>query len=299
MNKCNKCNIKFKSGAEKVGCGFCSKWQHATCAGISAEMFNQLCTENQLHWYCKECNAIAPGVIAVVQKCTKDNAKLLQEVQDLKTELKEVKEEIQDMKDGNEETFVETVKKLAKAVYEEEQVESKPIQQTNEVIRSIARREVHENNDKKGRETNLVLFNVDEEKEDEEKEVTEILAYLEVDVEVRGIRRMGREKKAGKTRPIWVKLASKQERNSVLDKAKNLRTSNLYKEIFINKDMTQQERDAAHKLREELKEKRKNEREGQSKYFIRRGRVIRVDEGNNDRESDTEEDGSKEDEDEG
>jgi chromosome segregation ATPase len=115
MNKCNKCNVKFRNGTEKVGCGFCSKWYHAEkCAEISKELFEQLCKEKQLHWYCKECNEIAPGVIAIVQKCTKDNVKLQKEVTELKQEVNDVKEELQDIKDGSDDAFVEIVKKLAK-----------------------------------------------------------------------------------------------------------------------------------------------------------------------------------------
>ena len=137
----------------------------------------------------------------------------------------ELMEELKDIREGKDENFNETVKKVAKEIIDQEQETQQAelnIPTRQESIRVIAREEVHENNDKKGREANVVISNVDEEEEAEDI-VKDMLTYLGVSVEVKGIRRMGREKKEGRNRPIWVSLGNKKERNSVLEKAKNLK----------------------------------------------------------------------------
>ena len=60
---------------------------------------------------------------------------------------------------------------------------------------------------------------------------------------------MGREKIDGKTRPVWVKLGSKKERNTVLEKAKKLKAEKRWENIYINRDMTEDERKQAYNLR--------------------------------------------------
>ena len=90
MNKCSKCNNKFKTGAMKVGCDFCVKWFHGIdCAEIKTELWDMLNKEKQLHWYCKECNKIAPEVLILVQKCMKENIEMKKDIAEMKEELKE------------------------------------------------------------------------------------------------------------------------------------------------------------------------------------------------------------------
>ena len=271
MNKCNSCNVKFKVNAKKIGCGFCGKWFHAEeCAKMKKGLWDLISTEEQIHWYCNQCNGIAPDVMQIMQKCINDNKNLNNEMEQVMKEIKE----------GKDEAFNETIRNLAKEVYQENQEDPPPIErQHNEVVRTIARREVEENNDKKGREQNIVITNIDEDK-DAKQEVEELLTHLDVTVEVQEIRRMGRERKPNKTRSIWVKLASKKERNKVLENAKKLAGVNRWKHAYVNKDMTETEQKEAYELRKELRERRREEgaANGQSKYVIHRGRVVNKEE---------------------
>ena len=144
---------------------------------------------------------------------------------------------------------------------------------TNEAVKRIAVREIRENNDKKGRECNIVVYGIDEEK-DAEEEIPLILAKLDVSVEVDGIRRMGRDKKEGKNRLVWVKLGSKKERNSVLDNAKKLRNSDSpdLKNVFINPDLTVKQKEADKALRAEMWQRR----EKGENVIIHRSKLITV-----------------------
>ena len=273
MEKCNSCSKTFKAGNRKIGCEFCGKWYHIDCEGVSTALWKTLSETEQAHWFCKKCNEKAPDVLAIVKKS-------VQETEELRKELGTLKETVKNIKEGNDEEFVEVIKDIVRQVKRDEQNDEgnpEPMPPNEEVIRQYARKEVHENNDKKGRECNLVIPGIDEEK-DAEEEVTEMLLYLQVTVEVDGIRRMGREKIDGKTRPVWVKLGSKKERNTVLEKAKKLKAEERWKNIYINRDMTEDERKQAYNLRRELREKRDQEEigGGNSKFKIHQGRVIRV-----------------------
>lgn len=284
MTKCNKCTKNFKAGACKVGCGFCGEWYHIGCGNISEQLFNVMSKNPQIHWYCEDCNAKAPDVLAVVQKCVKGN-------EDLKKEMESIQKVVNDMKAGKDEDFEDVIKRIVKKEIEKERanVITTERNSTPEAIREIAKKEVQENNDKKGRESNLVVAGIDEEK-DATKEIEDLLSYLNVTVEVDGIRRMGKERKEGKHRQVWVKLASKNERNSVLEKANKLRNENRWKNIYINKDMTEAERKEAYDLRVELRRRRQAEEEtgGNGKFAIFRGKVIKK---ASDREPAEEEDG--------
>ena len=288
MNKCNKCSKAFKQGVRKVGCEYCGKWFHAeTCANISEDLYRMMEKEEQIHWFCKECNKKAPDVLLIVNKCVQENAELKKEMLEMRKVLKNIKE-------GKDEELIEIMKKIAREVYQaEKENEEKAVETTQpnkETIREIARNEVHENNDKKGRESNIVVSGIDEDK-DAEEEISEILSYLDVTVEVRGIRRLGKERREGKNRAVWVNLANKKERNSVLEKAKGLKDEIQWKEVYINRDMTENERKEAFDLRVELRERRRQEgvARGRSKFIIHKGRVVNIED--KDRESSTEEDG--------
>ena len=250
---------------------------------MKQEVGDVLSKEKQIHWYCKKCNNIAPEVLKALQNCIQGNVENKKSITDMKAEMKEIRE-------GKDKAFNQVVKQLAREVYQEKKPEviqiAQKVYEENkpeetepvlgpEIIRNIARNEVQENNDKKGREQNLVISNLDEQ-HDAESEVYKILTYLDVAVEVQGIRRMGRDKKPDKHRPIWVKLADKKERNAVLEKAKKLKDDDNWKKVYINKDMTTAEVNEAYALRQELKARRLQEgaERGRSKFVISKGRIV-------------------------
>ena len=286
MSKCGKCNKNFKTGACKIGCEFCSKWYHIDCEEVSKEVWKVMSESKQIHWFCKKCNEKAEDVLAVVKKCVKEN-------EEIKRELKDLQQTVKDIKEGKDEEFIESVKKIIETVVGEKQSDNPVRNPSREVIREIAKKEVQENNDKKGRECNFVVSGIDEEDE-AENEIQDMLNYLEVTVDVSGIRRMGRDKIAGKTRQVWVKVASKIERNNVIDRAKKLKEEDKWKRVYINRDMTEAERKEAFEqrvnrnmteaekaepleLKVELRKRRNQEarERGTNRYTIQGGQVIR------------------------
>ena len=87
MNKCAECKVKFKNGARKIGCGFCGKWFHVdgNCTDINLQLYELLTKEDQLHWYCKSCNEIAPEVLGSLRKCIEENVQIRKTQEAMKT----------------------------------------------------------------------------------------------------------------------------------------------------------------------------------------------------------------------
>lgn len=288
MNKCTKCSKKFKTDTRKVGCGFCGKWFHIECEKVSEQLFDVLTENPQIHWYCAKCNDKAPEVMAVIQKCTKENADVRKEMADLKDEIKKIKE-------GRDEDFVEVVRRIVKKEIDEEREQVMPAAAveipgtTPEEIREIAKKEIIETNDKKVRESNIVLSGITEEA-DVNTEIQDLLTYLDASVEVNLIKRLGKDKKEGKKRLVLVKLGNKKERNDIFEKAKKLKDEERWKNVYINKDMTKEEMKQAYDLRVELRKRREDEAAagGNAKFVISKGKVVKK---ASDREPETAEDG--------
>ena len=99
--------------------------------------------------------------------------------------------------------------------------------------------------DKKERENNIIILGVPDNQESlngatsDEAKVKKVLEKVEADTEVvRSVRRLGSGNNSERRRPILVTLASREERDTLLDKAKRLKTSGEpFKKIFIKKDV--------------------------------------------------------------
>lgn len=98
---------------------------------------------------------------------------------------------------------------------------------------------------------------VDERVHSDEEAVKAMLTFLEVEpVSVVGVRRMGKPPK-GKPRLLRATLTDPIRRQEVLRKAKHLKNSH-FKEVFLQADLTQTQRDVERNLRKELHDRREN-----------------------------------------
>ena len=87
--------------------------------------------------------------------------------------------------------------------------------------------------------------------------------------EIKDAIRLG-PKKAGYIRPLKVMLQNIQVKREILGKAKLL-NSGKYKNVYINPDLTPQQRDKDRLLRQELKKRRDN---GESDVYINKGKIV-------------------------
>ena len=135
--------------------------------------------------------------------------------------------------------------------------------------------------DTEKRKKNLVIYNIWESQDNEiENKIKydldvcyEIFGFLGAEnIEIMKIDRIG-PKKLGvnqQLRPILVKLRYEEEKWNILGRSKNLRNSE-YDKVYINKDMSKEEREEDARLRKEL-----NEMRGEGiQCTIKNGQIIR------------------------
>lgn len=96
-----------------------------------------------------------------------------------------------------------------------------------------------------------------------------MLEKTEAENEVRAVRRLGSSSSSGRRRPILVTVASREERDILLDKAKRLKTcEEPFKKIFIKEDVHPSVRAEWRRLWEaEKREKERSENVGCNIYL--------------------------------
>ena len=112
--------------------------------------------------------------------------------------------------------------------------------------------------------TNIIIHGIPERESsgpaDDIKSVQEIFSEIEVanDIIPSSQHRLGKPNFAqGKPRPLKVVLHSTEQRNKVLQNAKNLRSTTAFKTVFINRDEPKEDRIENNRLRSALKEQKK------------------------------------------
>ena len=141
---------------------------------------------------------------------------------------------------------------------------------------------VDEYRDIERRKWNVIVFNVPEPKSvDISQRKTEDIEFFNslvediciAPVDIADVARLG-AKVSSKSRPLRVQFNNLSHRRSVLSNAKKLRdsSSRLFKEIFINPDLSWKERQAQKDLRSELARRKEA---GESGIYIRRGRIVK------------------------
>ena len=125
--------------------------------------------------------------------------------------------------------------------------------------------------DRRERETNLVLLGVPDERVplegtiDDDSKVKKVFETLQVSNPIRSHRRLGRVDAGGnRPRPILVTLATKAERDAVVEKGKELKNSREpFRKIFVKKDTHPAVREEWRRLHDvEKREKEKPENAG-------------------------------------
>ena len=160
---------------------------------------------------------------------------------------------------------------------------------TKKVVEKV-RTQLDEREDIERRKLNVIVHNIpepkkgvkntpwyDKEKKEEDlqyfsKMVTEAMDMNEnIRESVSDIIRLGQIKGPNARRPVKVRFKTINVKREILGKAKLLNRSNVYNHIFINPDLTPDQRKQDAELRRELKSRRDN---GESNLVIKRGRIV-------------------------
>ena len=155
-----------------------------------------------------------------------------------------------------------------------------------EVVKKEIKTAMEEKDEHDKRMLNLVIINIpesgkdslDEKKEHDVKRVMEVLQSTGLNAgelkEVTNIFRLGKEH--GRPRPVRVSVQKLETKNQILQNARQINTNKDPPErVYVNKDLTQKEREEENILRDELREKRKS---NNGRWVIRNKKVVEVSE---------------------
>lgn len=287
-----------------IQCDKCSDWFHASCQVVPPEAVQAMDDFPILIWLCAECKPTLPKQSRVSERISqlesrlagldlslKEHMKLVQgslkeqeiavaqQTEMIKRSIKEQSLQTTSYADAVRGSCAEVVASV-KSSLDSGPTKPQPVVS----IGSQAAKEISgmldSYMDKEKRKCNVVVFNLPEEagethaervEKDIEKFRDIIKNELHLNIRVTRAFRTGRGP-AGKPRLLIVTLENQETKAELLKLASQLRSSREWHSLFINPDLTQSEREAGKKLREELARRRAD---GELNLFIRQGKIIR------------------------
>lgn len=278
--KCKTCKEIFPKNSEKVmecercRCHYCTK-----CLGISS---NAQTTNNSMFcmFFCIPCKEQVKKNIVVDRKI---EAKCEEMMQAFETRIKNMEAAIS-QKCDKEETREIVKEELEKRLQPASIAAEGGINQTavSAVQHSNLNDVVSEINDRKARESNLVIYGIDEvgnkpfpERQDHDaemaKEVIQSCGVTIDDGEVQRTARLGSYDKKRAQRPMLVVLKNPEKKKNIFIGGKTLRETEKFKKVSLSNDLTHAEREHDKKLYGEAKEQEKQQQNSGEFTFKVRG----------------------------
>lgn len=244
--KCQKCDENID---ENVTCSGCQLQFCLNCADISPRLHECIINGelDNFHWQCRSCKATFPSLQHITEvlndiKITHDDrmTNIETRMSNIEQNTKgEIQNNVQNMKDDI-------------------------ISQLRGDITSIVVDQTKEMDERRKRENNLVIFNLPEaqhstnleNKKDDEDRIKKISICLGLDnLEIYSSFRLGK-KQPNVTRPLKVILVNKSQQKYLLANAKHIpaKTENEFKQVFLVRDMTVQQRKDRKKIQEERRQ---------------------------------------------
>lgn len=264
-SKCKECSNVVNEKDKGIECDFCKHWYHAHCVGIEASQYKMILKMDFLEWTCKECKNAIVGMREENLKLKNDNKCLLQENQLLMERLAVVEKRMKEIK---------------------EEIKDEIIKEVNESVFKVMTN-FKETEEKKKRENNLVLYNMEEstkdlgmDREEEDRGMCQKIFADGLKVEhskyqVKKVIRLGKRREAdAKPRPLLVQLSSSEEKWMLLRQAKLLKNYNHPRlgNVVVAPDLTPEEQEKDRELRRQLKIKRDS---GERGWMIKNGKIIK------------------------
>ena len=259
--KCKQCSEMVKDAHHGITCDKCSCWYHIECVGINIVQYKcmvQDAESGMFQWYCKACK----------KKCLEAVAKI-------------------DLLENQTRTLITKVTKLDERV---NTIESKMADRVKENVRS----QIEERCDIDKRKLNVIVMNMKESDaeamnngaskgsswytdakkgKDTDYFCKMVNETLDMDIskrEIKDLVRIGGKRSDGKPRLLKITFQELVVKREILGKAKLLKASK-YSNIYINPDLTPDQRKRDSELRKALKTRRAN---GESNLIIRKGEIV-------------------------
>ncbi len=322
--KCAKCEKNFKGKDKIVQCGTCKQNFHAKCQNVSDRKYDTLKEEGEdTMWMCLSCNQVTRGMVQNITNIQQRVTALEVEVAAKadKTEVQQTNARLNNFMQGaknmivakadkrdmealnqrmisieqqvNNGTLDKESEELSKLLEEKLKEQQELINQRSNTPETALTDAVKEMEDRKRRENNIVIHNIEESRAPEaearkaydEQLVKRIFKeYLKIDVKPKldnrqqpMMRRLGK-KTDGKSRSLKVTLPD-DDVPKVLRNAKNLSSASdaTIRKLVIKPDLTPMQRKEELKL---VKEKNEKNKEAMTKnepadWIIQRWKVVR------------------------
>ena len=271
---CIVCDAHVESGSYGMQCDVCLKWTHHVCAGLK-ESDDYDCVN--LWFVCVECLEFMKSMRPGLQAARKRKREMSQLVKDINECIDEVSDADSVSKKKTVPNYADVVKSdMMEMRKEMREIKVKMLEKVNTV--SEAMLEVKE---KDRRASNVIIHQLKEAgddvegKEHDSSTVKKLFDAIGCGaVEAHRVFRLGPKRSDGSPRLLLVDVGGKDNRDSVLRRAPNLRRCTEFERIFISEDRTPSEQEAIRKLVLEKKEKQKNDTE--HIYVIRNYRLVQL-----------------------
>lgn len=251
---CGDCKKVVTKTDDAVQCEFCEFWFHIVCQKISKNDYSFLRKQrgkSQFHWFCDRCNNNSSNVMKLLNSITERQDKLENRVEHVEIAMATVDNTVSEIKNNFER------------------------------ISGNVLSEVEEKLDRERRRLNLLIRNIPENTANVSKFIEDMFEDEELhNVSITSVERLGRIRNArgngtgdnAYVRPVKISCQDMKSKWEILALNKKLRVSNKgYQNIFIDPDLTAQQRSKDKELRQELKRRKEN---GEENLIIKKGEII-------------------------
>ena len=307
------CGVQVVTGDKAVQCDRCHLWFHAKCQSIPKVAHDALVKYKCLSWLCTNCKAIlkAGGDLSSSKKDGLDLKSLERQVQDMSDSVRNhMKSIVQSVKE--QEKAVSDNSKLLERFYKEDNSQKstyadmvrgtcdRMVEKVNAKIDALPRHSAAKDTseaskvmstvfdnfiDKEKRKLNVVVHNLPEldataslsERSEKDRELFKDIIKEGLNLIIHPTHSFRVGKKVGDNpRLLIVTLEDVDTKAELLKMAPQLRYLTSWKRIYVTPDLSKKEREEGRRLREELAARRQ---QGEENIMIRRGRIVKVPEG--------------------
>jgi hypothetical protein len=277
---CSKRVLKTQTGMVCDGCGY---WHHAACEKVEEDIYVFLQDHNgdpSLLWYCKRCVVTCKKLTSLMLMMHEQQQSLEERVKDLAQTMQQKLDDAVKEINSKLERKDEEIKKAGDE--NQKRVEDLP-NCVIDVVTSRLQGDREEEEEIRKRRNNVIIHGIKESTQesfegrnkDDEDQIVNILHEMGCDtVSVNNAFRIGKkEAQTDKPRALLVALASEDQKDRVLQMAKNLRTkvvSGLSK-VFVHQDLTRKQRMRRQVLVQELKSRQEG---GEKDLVLINGRIV-------------------------
>ena len=272
-------------------CDCCETWFHSFCENVNDDVYQFLCDhddDRSVCWYCKRCTLVVRTVLVSV-------AKLEVAQKRMEAKVDRILDAVEDKKGYTWSSVVERSQKQLDEkvetlmnIVEEKTVDSVRMHDCVEgAVRSQLQEDKDEEEEIRKRKTSVIIHGLkepsaeapEERKQEDEVVIEDLLHKLRSDeVSVSKIIRLGKrpedsEDIEAKPRPIKLELASEEQKDKVLQQAKNMLRNQEgdYKKVFIHQDLTPKQRQKRQILVKELKDRQSR---GETNLMIANWKIV-------------------------